>query len=185
VCLLAGARAAVATMVLPLDLDAMTAAADRVFVGRVVTVRSGRDDHGLPVTWTTFTVEDALKGAPPKTLEIKQLGVDRPLADGGVFRIPALPTYRVGEEVVLFLHPDSRQGFTSPVGLGQGRFRVRRDGGSAVVENDVGNSNLAAPSAARATARVTGGPAGALGTPAPIALDNLVARVRAATHASR
>jgi hypothetical protein len=185
VCLLAHARVVRATTVLPLELDALTAAADRVFMGRVVAVRSGRDDRGLPVTWTTFTVDEALKGTPARALEIKQLGVDRPLADGGVFRIPALPSYRVGDEVILFLHPDSREGFTSPVGLGQGRFRIRRDGGAAVAENDVGNSNLAATGGTRAASRVAGAPAGVLGAPAPIALDDLLTRIRAAVHASR
>ncbi|MBI3770687.1 MAG: hypothetical protein HY271_19635 [Deltaproteobacteria bacterium] len=194
--LLAHARPAAATTLLLLDLDALTAAADRVFMGRVLTVRSGRDSKGLPVTWTTFAVDAALKGAPPKTIEIKQLGVDAPLPDGGIFHIPALPSYRVGDEVILFLHPESREGFTSPVGFGQGRFRIRRDGGTPVAENDVGNSNLTAASAGsvpvgsaamRAETLAAGPPSAAavLRAPAPIAVDELLTRIRAAADASR
>jgi hypothetical protein len=194
--LLAQARSAPATTLLPLDLDALTAAADRVFMGRVLAVRSGRDAKGLPVTWTTFAVDAALKGAPAKTIEIKQLGVETPLADGGVFHIPALPSYRVGDEVILFLHPESREGFTSPVGFGQGRFRIRRDGGTSVAENDVGNSNLTSATGGSAPAGAAGprtetlvaGPpsaAGALRAPAPIAVDELLTRIRAAAGASR
>ena len=182
--LFAAGRPATATTILPLDLDALTAAADRVFMGRVLAVRSGRDHRGLPVTWTTFAVDQALKGAPPRTIEIKQLGVDAPLADGGVFRVPAMPSYRVGDEVILFLHPESRDGFTSPVGFGQGRFRVHHDGAAPVAENDVGNRNLAAarggqPAAARALVAPPGASA------APIAVDELLARIRASAGAAR
>lgn len=184
---IAWARPAPATTVLPLDLDQMTAAADRVFLGRVVAVRTGRDAQGLPSTWTTFTVEEAIKGATSATVEIKQLGVDAPLADGTVFRIPSLPSYRVGEELILFLHPDSGAGFTSPVGLGQGRFRVHHRAGGAVAENDVGNANLATPASgggapsARARA-LTGAPSAPSGA---IPVDDLLARVRAITGAAR
>lgn len=180
---------AVATTVLPLDLEALTNAADRVFMGRVVAIRTGRDGHGLPVTWTTFTVDEALKGTVPSTIEIKQIGVDAPLADGAIYRIPALPRYRVGDEVILFLHPDSREGFTSPVGLGQGRFRIRREHGASVAENDVGNANLhgsarAAVTRGAATRSGVTGASVATGTSAPIAVDDLITRVRALADAA-
>jgi hypothetical protein len=187
------ARPAPATTILPLDLDALTAAAGRVFMGRVVAVRSGRDRHGLPATWTTFAVDEALKGTSAKRIEIKQLGVATPLPDGTVFRVPALPSYRVGDEVILFLQPESREGFTSPVGFGQGRFRIHHDGTGAVAvaENDVGNINLSgATTGAASTARARAepvAPSAANTTPptaAPLAVDDLLARIRASARAS-
>jgi hypothetical protein len=147
-----------ATTVLPLDLPALVGQADAIFVGRVVEVRSGTDANGLAATWTTFDVAEPVKGA----------------AAG--FRVPALPRYRVGEEILLFLHAESDAGFTSPVGLGQGCFRIVRKDGSTAAVNDVGNRNLtAAPqaSAARALADAPAPPASA-----PIALDDLLGRVR-------
>jgi hypothetical protein len=187
------ARPAPATTILPLDLDALTAAAGRVFMGRVVAVRSGRDRYGLPATWTTFAVDEALKGTSAKRIEIKQLGVAAPLPDGTVFRVPALPSYRVGDEVILFLQPESREGFTSPVGFGQGRFRIHRHGAGAVAENDVGNINLSgATTGAALTARARAEPVAPSAaanttqpTAAPVAVDDLLARIRASARAPR
>jgi hypothetical protein len=67
---------------------------------------------------------------------IKQLGVGAPLADGAVARAPGLPRWAVGDQLVLFLHPESRRGFTSPVGLGQGAYRVDRRRGRPTVASD-------------------------------------------------
>jgi hypothetical protein len=40
-----------------------------------------------------------------------------------------LPRFEVGEELILFLYGDSSRGLTSPVGFGQGKFKVIRDKG--------------------------------------------------------
>jgi len=173
--------ASLATTILPLDLAALTSAADRVFKGTVVAMRSGRDGRGLPATWTTFEVEESLKGTLPRRLEIKQICTEAPLADGAIYRVPALPRYQVGDEVILFLHPDSTAGFTSPVGLGQGRFRIHHGHGAATAENDVGNVNLQAPARAAFARGALG--AGTAAAPAhavaPISLDDLTGKIRA------
>jgi hypothetical protein len=186
-----------ATTVLPLDLEGLTAAAGRIFQGRVIAVRSGRDGHGFPATWTTFAVDEALKGTAAATIEIKQLGNRGASTDGNIFRVPALPSYAVGDEVILFLHPESAEGFTSPVGLGQGRFRIRRGHGAPVAENDVGNTNLTtattgasaprsltAPGNATAARSVDGDAPPGAGGAAPVAVDELLTRVRALTGAT-
>ena len=165
--------AAAATTVLPLDLAALTTTADRIFVGRVLDVRAGEDGHGLPATWTRFAVTDALKGALGSEVRLKQFGVDTPDAAGRLQRAPALPRYRAGEEVVLFLHADSAVGFSSPVGLGQGCFRIRRDGATALAANDLGNANLA-PAERRTLPEAAAAPAPG----APVALDELLAKIR-------
>jgi hypothetical protein len=184
---LARARPVGATTILPLDLAGLTTAADRIFHGRALAVRSGRDEHGLPSTWTTFAVDEAVKGGDADTIEIKQLGVDTPLPDGTLFRVPAIPSYRVGDEVILFLHPNSTAGFTSPVGLGQGRFRVRHHAGAApVAENDVGNANLAPAGSARSAIVAPGASPTASDTaPGAMSVDELLTRVRAITGGTR
>jgi hypothetical protein len=181
-----------ATTVLRVDLPTLTADADRIFVGRVVTVRSGRDHRRLPVTWITFAVDEALKGAPEARLTIKQIGVAAPLADGTLYRIPALPTYREGDEVLLFLHPDSAAGFTSPVGFGQGRFRIRRDGEHPTAENDTGNRDVktpAGPAGATPGTPSAGGPRAvvpsATAASGPMPLAELLARVRVLVREAR
>ncbi len=176
-----------AMTVLPLDLPELTERADRIFVGRVERVESGRDAHGLPATWTTFAVVEKLKGAPPEHVTLKQLGASLG-AGTTVVPHPALPRYRPGESVVLFVHPDSGLGFTSPVGLGQGCFRLRTADGGTVAENDVGNRNLApAPGASRQRPAASPRTATAVAPPnaaAPLALDDLLVRVRALVAAT-
>jgi hypothetical protein len=118
-----------ATMVTRLPLDRVTQKADRVVHATVAEVRSGRDEHGLPATWITLDVRRAFKGGPRRAFTMKQYGTAAPLPDGTVTRVSGLPKFVAGDEVVLFLRPDSGLGFTSPVGLGQGTYRVRQAGG--------------------------------------------------------
>ena len=169
--------AAHAVTLLPLDLPELTGRAERIFVGRVETVATGRDANGLPAVWTTFAVEQPLKGwtgSPPAHLTLKQLGAGFGGAGATVVPHAALPRYREGESVVLFVHPDSTLGFTSPVGFGQGCFRIDERGGVPTVENDVGNANLASAGPARGRALATGA-----ASAGPIPLAPFVARVQA------
>ncbi len=117
----------------PLAFDEVVARADCIVHGTVAEVAPGRDADGIPATWITLDVADCLKGAVGPRLVIKQVGVPTPLDDGALLRVPGLPRYRAGDEVVLFLHRPSGRGFTSPVGLGQGVYRVKRRGGERVV----------------------------------------------------
>src|SRR5437867_1673906 len=124
------------TTILPMPLGQVAREAARIVHGTVVDVRSGPDEGGLAATWVTVAVARAVKGAVGTQLVFKQYGVSEPLDDGTVARVAGLPRYVVGEEIVLFLRADSRSGFTSPVGFGQGTYRVERRGGRAVVHAD-------------------------------------------------
>jgi hypothetical protein len=54
-----------------------------------------------------------------------------------------MPQYQIGEESVIFLSAESRLGFTSPVGLQQGQFRVETDASEKKqVINGMGNHGL-------------------------------------------
>ena len=127
-----------ATSVQRLTLDQTVQRAERIVHATVGEMHSGRDQAGLPATWITLQIARTLKGAQRRQVTIKQYGVAEPLPDGSVARIAGLPRYTVGEEVVLFLHPDSRRGFTSPVGLGQGCYRINRAALRPRVRRDVG-----------------------------------------------
>ena len=83
-----------------------------------------------------------LKGSVARQLTIKQFGTAAPLGDGSLARIPGLPRYTVGEEVVLFLRGDSARGFTSPVGLGQGVYRVVHRGARRAVQSDLAEARI-------------------------------------------
>jgi len=129
----AAATPSPATMLRPMPLERVTGEAARIVHGTVVDVRSGRDASGLPATWITLDVARTLKGRGGRHLTIKQYGVTAPLADGTFTRVAGLPRYARGEEVVLFLRGESRLGFTSTVGFGQGKYGVQRRGRRARV----------------------------------------------------
>jgi len=121
---LAVARPAASRDAIALGFDELVDRAARIVHGTVRAIDPGRDVDGIPATWITLDVDETLKGPVETRFTYKQVGVPEPLPDGSLLRLPGLPRYRVGDEVVLFLHGTSRRGFTSPVGLGQGLFRA-------------------------------------------------------------
>ena len=131
---LAAALPARATSVLPLFLDEIIDKSAVAFQGTVTDNRSERDERGTLVTYTTFEVTDSLKGKVGSTHTIKQVGGSLP--DGSLnFRVQGVPSFTVGESYVVFLPRVSSSGFSSPVGLSQGRFDIVAEGASLKVTN--------------------------------------------------
>ncbi len=143
------------TMVRRLALEDLVRAADRIVVATVARVEQGRDAAGVPATFVTLRVSQTLKGRASQQLAIKQFGGTGLGAAGA--RIPGMPRYREGEEVVLFLHGESRAGFTSPVGLYQGKYQVVRRGPRAYVRAPASHPILSSLAAGRG--RAAAGPA--------------------------
>jgi hypothetical protein len=132
-----------ATSVRPMDLDHLTQAAGMIVAGKVTHVESRPDQHGLPATFITIAVTEKIKGVQEDALTIKQLGFQELPGDGRAMRLAGMPSYRLGEDVLLFLHQPSELGFTSPVGLGQGKYTVFEGApGKRLVQNLFGNRNL-------------------------------------------
>src|ERR1700693_5674815 len=100
---LAIALPAHATSVVPLYLDEIVDTATTVIQGTCTGNRSERDAQtGLIVTYTTFQVNDVLKGEVAATYIIKQIGGD--LRDEGVkFKVESVPKFSIGESYVVFL----------------------------------------------------------------------------------
>jgi hypothetical protein len=118
--LLSAPRPARASLVEAMDLTAMTAAAQRIVVGEVLSVTSDWDaEHKRIYTTAVVQVAETWKGAPAGQLKLVQLG-------GSVgdieMRVHGLPAYRAGERAVLFLGPSG-----ALVGLGQGKRPLRFD----------------------------------------------------------
>ncbi len=129
------ATAANAASVRPLLLGEIIETAAVAFEGICIGNRTEREaGTNLVVTYTTFAVKDALKGALGETHVIKQIGGKMP---GGEphFRVRGVPTFAVGESYVVFLAGVSSAGFSSPIGLGQGRFTVLPDAAGPKVVN--------------------------------------------------
>lgn len=144
-----------ASSVRSLNLEEMTTRADRIFHGRCVQVRVGMDSRlGQKVTWVTFAPSRSVKGKIGGRITLKLLGDQRASAPPGE-AMEGIPRFDEGEEVVLFLYADSRHGLTSPVGFGQGAFRVVRDkAGKATAVNQFGNQGLLDRLSTKAEARL-------------------------------
>lgn len=138
--------AARATQILPVNLEQIVSGASRIFTGTCVAVEDGVvPGTSIPVTAYTFSVSDPIKGDLEKTVVVRHLGVRRPRPQGDrmlVFRVPGMPVYREGQEVVLFLNPASSLGLSSPIGLSQGAFQIVRVDGKKMVQNGLGNKGL-------------------------------------------
>jgi len=122
------------------NLAEMVQYSGRVFYGRCIAVKDlSETAGGMPVRLYRFEVREGLLGVEAgEIVEVRQLR-----SGHGAMSIPGLPSYRKGEEVLLFLYPDSRFGLTSPVGLEQGLFRPEAaDSGELVFRNGLDNRNL-------------------------------------------
>jgi len=125
--------ASIASSVRPVDFNHIVDHAAAAFQGRCVETHSERDAAtGVIVTYTTFEITDALKGDLGTTYTIKQVGGK--MGDE-VYRVDGIPSFTPNEEYVVFLYGKSAAGFSSPVGLSQGRFFVRPEPVGASVEN--------------------------------------------------
>ena len=121
----------------PLNLEEITAASDRIFTGICTNVEGIEDDpeSKLPVFQYTFKIIETIKGLQgKKTVTFKQW--EPTVKDAG---------YEAGKKYILFLYPDSERGLTSPVGFLQGQFDVEKKGfirKNEVVKNKNNNRGL-------------------------------------------
>lgn len=122
----------------PRNLAQLSSMADRIVQGRVVTavVEPHPEYRNLKTVVVTLEVNDVLKGVASRTVTFRQFIWD--LRD-----IATTAGYRGGDEVLLFLNRPTSLGLVTPVGLEQGRFRVRRSAsGEVTAINGHGNVGL-------------------------------------------
>lgn len=127
-----------AAMILKMNLAQLTDRAEAIFRGEVLSAEPGKIAIGggtLPTVTYRLRVDEAFKGefeakenASPE-VEITMLGTFKASAPGGSqarlsSSLPEVPKLRVGESYVLFTTAPGNSGLRSPVGLGQGSFRI-------------------------------------------------------------
>lgn len=133
-----------ATQIRIANIEDLVEKGDRIFLGRVLSV----DDEvptparKFPAVVITFRVEEVYKGAVGEQVVVRQLGTKTPRSKLNLL-VP-VPRFAVGEEAVVFLPKESSIGFSSPVGFGQGVFRLgkRNRSDEAFVSNETGNARL-------------------------------------------
>ena len=130
------------------SLDALTSEATQVVRGHVISakVEPHPSFSNLMTVVVTFQVDKTLKGEAGRKLQFRQFVWDiRDFKDEAI--------YRRGEQMLLLLGPNSQYGLRSPVGLGQGRFRISKDAaGQETAVNESGNVGLFNSSTARTSA---------------------------------
>ena len=112
-----------ATTVLEKDFTALVQEADTIVVGTVTAIEADQM-HETPITLVTFSDLDILKGAPDHPLTVEILG--GPASDGRRLHIAGVPTFTLGDRMVVFLVGNETQAVPF-VGLWQGVYRVVQD----------------------------------------------------------
>ena len=121
---------------LPLNLEEITASADRIFTGACEKIEEIEKDSvsNLRVVRYTFKVTEKIKGVTSEEITFTQW---KPTTiEAG---------YATGEKYIIFLYPNSRLGLTSPVGYMQGKFLIEKIGlnrGIEVIRNKLNNVGL-------------------------------------------
>ena len=163
-----------------LNLEDMVFRADRIVSGRCVGTRTEIDKNsGHEAMFVTLHVDLLLKGYAPATLTYKT----QPLPGVLTGRENGIDDFgcHAGDELILLLYGESAEGFSSPVGLGQGQFIVSSDKlGRRVARNKMGNEGLlrGLSVAAQRSLRALVAPAEGPGELSPDQLVDLIQAVR-------
>ncbi len=131
------------TSVLKRNLSELTALAELIIVGKVVSVTDGLDGN-FPYTEVTIEVSQSIKGTVSGTYTFRQFGLLKPRDMGnGLTNLNVTPDdwarYQEGQECMLFLYyAAALTGVRTTVGLNQGAFAITNNS----IVNGVDNLDL-------------------------------------------
>jgi hypothetical protein len=164
---------ALATTLQHLDTRALALGSQQIVVGAVEDVHARwNDTHSTIVTDVVVRVTESVKGEAASRILLTQLGGE---VNGVRVSIPGCPTFRAGEEALLFVWRDPRGG-AQVTGLAQGKFEIERDpaSGERYVQRRLPGFAVADAKSLRAV------PAG---TPVPrLRLTDFLAEIQRATE---
>src|SRR6266850_5553922 len=144
---LVGAQAALATSVLKFSLQELTKKSDSIVMARVDDAVSSWDAaHKEIYTFYTLSVLQPVKGNKgTTTITLRQLGGT---VDNVASIVPGMPSFKKGEEVVLFLTQKDAAGYPWVMGLQQGKYSVVEQAGVKLVRNDLAGTEFLTPNGA-------------------------------------
>lgn len=125
-------------MTVPRNLEQLTNRASDVVRGTVISARVEKHPEftNLDTVVVTLRLRDTLKGAAHGEFTFRQYLWD-------VRDSHNAAGYHKGQDLLLFMIAPSEHGLSSPAGMEQGRFRIKRDrAGRAVAINGTGNARL-------------------------------------------
>lgn len=136
------AQAAFATTVQKLSLQELTKRSDSIVMARVDdAVASWDAGHKEIYTYITLSVLQPVKGDKgATTITLRQLGG----TVGNIASVvPGMPSFKKGEEVVVFLTQKDAAGYPWVMGLEQGKYSVSTaKNGVKMVRNDLAGTEL-------------------------------------------
>ena len=114
-----------ASIVLALELDQLTAQANEIGFGKVVSKETRRLKHSI-VTIVRIVIDESIKGshASGDEVEIRTLGG---IVDGIGMKVEGEASFALGERTVFFVRRDARASLR-PVGMAQGVMHIRSEG---------------------------------------------------------
>ena len=124
------------------NVEELVSLSERIFVGICVSVEEQQLDfsNGSPLIYTEYTFEvlQSIKSAGSERVVLRQVGLAK-----GPGSIIGMPAYDINKKYLLFLREDSEYGLASPIGLGQGAFKIlKTKGGSELAINAFNNQGL-------------------------------------------
>ena len=139
---LLGANLATATTVQKFSRQDLAKKSESIVIGKVEDVSSRQDAANKEIyTYITLSVSESVKGAKgEKLVTIRQLGGT---VGNIISAVPGMPTFKPGEQVVVFLSPKDQAGYPWVMGLQQGKYSVLTDdNGVKFVRNELDGLKL-------------------------------------------
>jgi hypothetical protein len=138
---LVGAQVAFATTVQKLSLQELSKKSESIVMARVDDAFSSWDAaHKEIYTYFTLSVLQPVKGSKgATTITLRQLGGT---VDNIASIVPGMPSFRKGEEVVVFLTQKDAAGYPWVMGLQQGKYSIAEKDGVKMVRNDLAGTEL-------------------------------------------
>jgi hypothetical protein len=139
--LLLTTQSALSQRTVRVNIERMVSQAGIIIHGTVINVESKNDNSNILSTFVTIDVKENFYGASQSPITIKMLGGS---SKARTIKLAEMPKFSVGEEIVGMFYAPSRLGFSSPVGMGQGKFSVVTDAktNTVVAKNSFNNKNI-------------------------------------------
>ena len=133
-----------ATTVQKFTVRELATKSDAIVMAKVEDQSSRQDANKEIYTYITISVLESVKGAKgEKTITIRQLGGS---VGNLISAVPGMPSFKNGEEVVLFLSAKDRAGYPWVMGLQQGKYSIVTDNsGLKHVRNELDGLRVLSP----------------------------------------
>ena len=142
---LLGANLANATTVQKFTVRELTKKSNQIVMAKVQDQSSRQDPVSKEIyTYITLSVLESVKGAQgEKFITIRQLGGS---VGHIISAVPGMPTFKTGEDVVVFLSVKDQAGYPWVMGLQQGKYSIATDeNGLKTVRNELDGIRTLSP----------------------------------------